>query len=115
MDFGINTHIKFRVVFNRSNRLNKQNKGLVAIEASYGKRAKHISTKIYVYKEQYLNEVIIEHPLSLEYNAYISDSIIKFERIQYAFLVSHNRYPSLDEFISCIKESASQSAKLRDF
>ena len=44
MNIGINTHIKFRVVFNRSNRLNKQNKGLIAIEASYGKRAKHIST-----------------------------------------------------------------------
>ena len=115
MNIGINTHIKFRVVFNRSNRLNKQNKGLIAIEASYGKRAKHISTKIYVYKEQYLNGVIIKHPLSLEYNAYISDFIIRFEKIQYAFLISHNRYPSLEEFISCIKESGSQSAKLRDF
>ena len=102
-------------MFNRSGRLNRNNEGLLAIEVSSSKGTRHLSLKRYVRKEQFHNGVIINHESAKELNILISNEKARYESIHTNFLILNGRYPSLDEFVSCIKESASQSAKLRDF
>ena len=106
--------ICYRVAFNKSGKPNKQGKYLIEIECRQGTKRKFFSTKIYVNKEQFKNGIVINHPLSNEYNFYIAKTLIEYERIEIEYL-KQGVYINLDTLGTAIKEHSAPSAKFIDF
>lgn len=106
--------ITYRIVFKKSGKLNKENKGLVELEARQGTKRKYFSTKIYVEEGQFKNGFIINHPLEKEYNYYLYTLRTEYEKIELDYL-KQDVYINLDMLKNAIKEHSAPSAKFIEF
>lgn len=106
--------ITYRFVFKKSGKLNKENKGLVELEARQGTKRKYFSTKIYVEDRQFKNGFIINHPLEKEYNYYLYTLRTEYEKIELDYL-KQGVYINLDMLKNAIKEHSAPSAKFIEF
>lgn len=106
--------ITYRFAFKKSGKLNKENKGLVELEARQGAKRKYFSTKIYVEEGQFKNGYIINHPLEKEYNYYLYTLRTEYEKIELDYL-KQGVYINLDMLKNAIKEHSAPSAKFIEF
>ena len=73
--------IRYRKVYNRKNRLNRQGEALIQVEASLNKRKVYFSTHIYI-APQYWNKEksqIMKHPHQEELNGMIQEFLLKLQ------------------------------------
>ena len=106
--------ITYKIVFNRSGKLNKQNLGLIELEARQGLKRKYFSTKIYVEKGQFNNGLVVNHPLSDDYNYYLYNMRMDYEKIELDYL-KQGVYINLDMLKNAVKEHSAPSAKFVEF
>lgn len=104
----------FRVVFNKSGKLNKQGEGLIEIEIRQGNKRKFFSTKIYVKPGQFKNGLVVDHPLMNDYNVYLYNFKITLEKIELDYRYQ-NQPITLDGLKNAVKEHTAPSAKFVDF
>lgn len=108
------TKISYKFSFNRSGKLNKRNLGLIELEVRQGKKRKYFTTKIYVEKGQFCDGRVVNHPLSNEYNCFLTSLKIEYEKIEMEYM-KQDVYISLDMLKSAVKEHSAPSAKVIEF
>lgn len=81
--------VKFKTLFNRKNKLNKEGKALIQIECYLNGRRKYISTNIYL-EPKFWNEktqtIKTDYPNAIMLNKSIKDLVIKFEAYELEFI-----------------------------
>lgn len=106
---------RYKIVFNRSNRLNKRGEGLVHIQISCGRKSIFITTHTYVKPNQFKNGVIVNHPLARQLNHTLGKIKIQLEAIELDYINRNIPDFSIGMMKVAIKEHLSPSAKLSDF
>ena len=116
--------IKYRLVYNRKNRLNKQGTALVQIEAYLNKRKIYTSTNLYIRPSEWNNSTsqVVNHPQSNMLNAMLYEKILELQAIEIGYWKrgispslldlknAVNNNVSADEtFISFARKSVEQS------
>lgn len=78
--------IRYRLVYNRRNQLNNQGKALIQVEALLNRRKVYFTTRVYVYPEQWeqRTSTVINHPNSIELNAWLYEFIMQLESLELA-------------------------------
>lgn len=73
--------IKYRAIYNRKSKLNKQGKALVQIEAYLSGKKCYISTHIYLSPDQWnkSKSIICNHPHAEELNRMVEEAILKLQ------------------------------------
>lgn len=76
--------IRYRLVHNRKNRLNKQGMALVQVEAHLAGRKAYYSTKVYLRPSEWNKgkAMVTERANATELNAFLYDCILKMENIE---------------------------------
>ena len=76
--------IRYRLVYNRQNRLNRQGTALVQIEAYLNQRKSYFKTNIYLKPECWSKDgaQVINHPQSNELNAMLYEKILELQAIE---------------------------------
>ncbi len=76
--------IRYRLVYNRTNKLNNQQTALVQIEASLNKRKVYFTTNVYLKPECWSKErsQVINHPQSNELNAMLYQNILDLQAVE---------------------------------
>lgn len=110
----IHNKITYKIVFNKSGKSNKHGECLIEIETRQGNKRKYFSTKIYVKPDQFKNGLVINHPLANEYNNYIYQLKMEYEKIELDYIVN-GVYITLDRLKTAIKEHSAPSSKLIEF
>lgn len=79
--------IRYRLVWNRKNTLNRQGCALVQIEAKLNKRNVYFSTKVYLKPEHWdkTRAQVVTHPHSTELNALLFEQIIYLQGVELSF------------------------------
>lgn len=79
--------IRYRLVFNRQNMLNKQGTALVQIEAYLNQRKVYFRTNVYLKPECWSKEgaQVINHPQSNELNAMLYEHILELQAIELGY------------------------------
>ena len=79
--------IRYRLVYNRKNRLNKQGTALVQVEASLNQRKVYFKTNIYLRPEHWDKRTaqVCNHPQATELNAMLFEFIIHLQGIELGF------------------------------
>lgn len=106
--------ISYRVVCNRSRRLNKDGKALIEIECRQGDRRKYFTTHIHVEPQNFQNGFIVNvlNADGLNYAIYKIRNDLEFIELEY---IKNNQEISLAMLKESYKMHATPSAKLRDF
>ena len=122
--------IRYRLVWNRANKLRKGRKALVQIECLLNGKRLFFSTKVYLKPEQWDGGKVVEHPHATELNSYLYNSVLKIEKIELDFItrgieptlmqiknaVLHhiNRFANFSEFVTeVVENSAHRGEKTR--
>ena len=76
--------IRYRLVFNRRNRLNTQGKALVQVEALLNKRKVYLTTRVYLTPEQWDKQTatVVNHPHAMELNAWLYEFLMQLESLE---------------------------------
>ena len=79
--------IRYRLVYNRQNRLNRQGTALVQIEAYLNQRKSYFKTNIYLKPECWSKDgaQVINHPQSNELNAMLYEKILELQAIELSY------------------------------
>ena len=79
--------IRYRLVYNRKKKLNKQGTALVQVECSLNGRKIYLTTNVYLRPECWDKDVsqVCNHPQALELNAMLYEYILKLQSIEIAF------------------------------
>ena len=75
--------IRYRLVYNRQNKLNRQGTALVQIEAYLNQRKVYFKTNVYLKPECWSKDgaQVINHPQSNELNAMLYEKILELQAI----------------------------------
>lgn len=78
--------IRYRLVFNRKNRLNKQGCALVQVEAKLNQRNIYLSTNLYLRAEFWDKDTsqVVNHPQSVDLNAMLFEYLLHLQGIELA-------------------------------
>lgn len=78
--------IRYRLVFNRKNRLNKQGCALVQVEAKLNQRNIYLSTNLYLRPEFWDKDTsqVVNHPQSVDLNAMLFEYLLHLQGIELA-------------------------------
>ena len=108
--------IKYRLVFNRKQKLNSEGKGLIQIELYQCGRKSYISTNIHIYPQQWdkHTHTIINHENAIGLNAMMYSEITRIERIEID-LWKRGVTPTLNVMKQYIKGNNSQDNPLDFF
>lgn len=106
--------IRYRIVFNRANRLNKRGEGLIHIEMTLNRHSCYVSTHIYVEPKSFKNGLIVSHTNANYLNAMLIKMKNEIELIEMGFFIK-NSTPTLQMLKLAITESLAPSSKLIDF
>ena len=73
--------IRYRLVYNRKNKLNSQGAALIQLEASLHQRKVYFTTRIYVRPTEWDKKTssIVNHPQSLDLNSWLYDFILSMQ------------------------------------
>ena len=79
--------IRYRLVYNRQNTLNRQGTTLVQVEAYLNQRKIYLKTNVYLKPECWSREgvQVINHPQSNELNAMLSEYILYLQGIEVGY------------------------------
>ena len=106
--------IRYRCVYNRSGKLNKDGRSVVQVECLLHGRRVYFSTKVYLYPYQWDGHYVINHPLAIELNRYVFNEIIKIQRIEFSF-IERGKNPTLKMLKNAVRNNINVSATFRDF
>ncbi len=106
--------ISYKLVFNRSRRLNQRGEGLIQIECCQQKRRIYFSTHVYVKPENFKHGSVIETPNadSLNYVLYQMIQEVELVELEYIKKGVEVHLPMLRE---AVRSHISPAAKLADF
>lgn len=79
--------IRYRLVYNRKNTINKQGTALIQVEAKLNQRNIYLTTNIYIRPEYWDKEIseVVNHPQAVELNAMLFEYIIYLQGIELSF------------------------------
>lgn len=79
--------IRYRLVYNRKNQLNKQGTALVQVEASLNQRKIYFKTNIYLRPEHWDKQIaqVCNHPQSNDLNAMLFEYVLHLQAIELSF------------------------------
>lgn len=107
--------IRFRLVWNRSGRLNKRGEGLVQIEMEQNGRRVYLSTRTYVVNGMWENGLVSErHPLASGLNTTLLTQVMECERVELDY-IRQGVSPTLGMVRDAIREKMAPGAKVYDF
>ena len=106
--------IRYRLVFNRSRRLNRKGEGLVQIECQQGVRRIYFSTKVYIEPCYWRDGMVVDHELATDLNVILRRQRIDIERVELDFMKRDIRV-TLPMLREAVKSKTAPSAKLTDF
>lgn len=106
--------IRYRLVFNRSGRLNRKGDGLVQVECQQGKRRIYFSTKVYLEPQYWRDGMVVDHELATDLNIILRRMRIDIERVELDFMKRDVRV-TLPMLREAVKSNTAPSAKLTDF
>ena len=100
--------IRYRLVYNRQNKLNRQGTALVQIEAYLNQRKSYFKTNIYLKPECWSKDgaQIINHPQSNELNAMLYEKILELQAIELSYWKR-----GLESNLSTLKEAVKKGIK----
>jgi len=106
--------IRYRLVFNRSGRLNRKGEGLVQVECQQGKRRIYFSTKVYLEPKYWRCGMVVDHELSADLNVILRRMRIDIERVELDFMKRDVKV-TLPMLREAVESNTAPSAKLTDF
>ena len=106
--------IRYRIVFNRSGRLNKRGEGLVQIECQQGRRRCYFSTGIHIEPRYWRDGQVIDHELARDLNVLLRRRRIDIERVELGFML-RDVPVTLHTLREAISEQTTPTAQLTDF
>ena len=106
--------IRYRIVFNRSGRLNKRGEGLVQIECQQGRRRCYFSTGIHLEPRYWRDGQVIDHELARDLNVLLRRRRIDIERVELGFML-RDVPVTLHTLREAISEQTTPTAQLTDF
>lgn len=76
--------IRYKLVYNRRNQLNKQGMALIQVEASLNKRKIYMSTRIYIRPSEWNSRTstIVNHPQAVELNAWLYEYVLSIQSFE---------------------------------
>ena len=79
--------IRYRLVYNRKNTLNKQGTALVQVEAKLNQRNIYLTTNLYLRPEHWSKDYaqVVNHPQAVDLNAMLFEFIIHLQSIELGF------------------------------
>ena len=101
--------IKYRLVFNRANRLNKMGQGLIQVEAYQNGRKAYFSTHVFVARNQF-DGVVVNHVHATALNGMMLEMIMKLEDIELR-LWKNGISPTLDH----LRQAWREKREITDF
>ena len=106
--------IRYKLVYNRSYRLNKRGEGLIEIECTQQKRRIYFSTHVYVKPENFSHGAIIETPNADSLNYVLYKMVQEVEQVELEYIKRgvEVQLPMLKE---AVRSHISPAAKLTDF
>lgn len=108
--------IRYRLVFNRKNQLNKQGAALIQVEALLNKRKVYFSTKIYIKPEHWDKNTssIVNHPHAIELNAWIYEYILNIQSFELS-LWKRGIIPTLSQLKDAVKKKRTADVTFDSF
>ena len=108
--------IRYRLVFNRQKKLNKQGTALVQVEAYLNQRKIYLKTNVYLKPECWSREgaQVINHPQSNELNAMLYEYILYHARHRVGVLEARNTCHTLTTE-GCCQEEKCRECQLLHF
>lgn len=100
--------IRYRLVYNRQNKLNRQGTALVQIEAYLNQRKVYFKTNVYLKPECWSKDgaQVINHPQSNELNAMLYEKILELQAIELSYWKR-----GLESNLSTLKEAVKKGIK----
>lgn len=107
--------IRFRLVWNRSGRLNKRGEGLVQIEMEQNGRRVYLSTRTYIANGMWEFGLVSErHPLASGLKTALLTQVMECERVELDY-IRQGVSPTLVMVRDAIREKMAPGAKVYDF
>ena len=108
--------IKYRLVYNRRNTLNRQGTALVQIEASLGKDKAYFSTRIYLRPEDWDKRTssVVNHPHAADLNAWLYEQILHMEGLELA-MWKKGIAPTLSQIKNAMKDHDVKDISFQSF
>lgn len=106
--------IRFRLVFNYANRLNKNGQAPVDLEVRHGCRKKYISSKIMLHDNQWECGRVVNHDNADKLTTYLVRWKNEIEEIELDALLKH-KHLSLYQLMEAIKSVVRTNATISDF
>ena len=106
--------IRYKLVFNRSCRLNKRGEGLIEIECTQQKRRIYFTTHVYVKPENFSNGAVVKTTNADSLNYVLYNMIQEVEQVELEYIKKgvEVQLPMLKE---AVRSHISPAAKLTDF
>ncbi len=100
--------IKYRLVYNRQKRLNKQGTALVQIEAYLNQRKVYFKTNVYLKPECWSKEgaQVVNHPQSNDLNAMLYENILQLQALEISYWKR-----GIESTLSQMKEDVAKGVK----
>ena len=103
--------IRYRLVWNRSGRLNRKGEGLVQVECQQGRRRIYFSTKVYLEPHHWRDGMVVDHELATDLNVILRRMRIDIERVELDFMKRDVRV-TLPMLREAVKSNTAPSARL---
>ena len=110
----MNKLIRYRLVYNRKHKQNRDGKALIQIECLKDRRRTYFSTNVYLSPTEWDGCHVINHPLADQLNKFLFGRLIELQRIEFEF-IQRGKYPTLKMLREAMERHATPSASLRDF
>lgn len=108
--------IRYRLVYNRKNTLNKQGTALVQVEAKLNQRNIYLTTNLYLRPEHWSKNYaqVVNHPLAVELNAMLFEFLIHLQGIELGFW-KRGIQPTLALLRDAVKKKSPVNITFTDF
>ena len=108
--------IRYRLVYNRKNILNKQGTALIQVEAKLNQRNIYLTTNVYLKPEHWNKDTaeVINHPQAIELNAMLFEYIIYLQGIELSFW-KRGIQPTLALLRDAVKKKSPVNITFTDF
>lgn len=108
--------IRYRLVYNRKNTLNKQGTALVQVEAKLNQRNIYLTTNLYLRPEHWSKNYaqVVNHPQAVELNAMLFEFLIHLQGIELGFW-KRGIQPTLALLRDAVKKKSPVNITFTDF
>ena len=108
--------IRYRLVYNRKNTLNKQGTALVQVEAKLNQRNIYLTTNLYLRPEHWSKDYaqVVNHPQAVELNAMLFEFLIHLQGIELGFW-KRGIQPTLALLRDAVKKKSPVNITFTDF